>query len=489
MATGENSGTWGNVTNVNLGTALEEAIVGSSDVTFASANVTLTLTDSNASQTARNLRLNLTGTTGGARDLIVPAIEKVYIVNNGCADTITIKNSSGTGISVPAGKTEFVYNNGTNVVEAINHLTSLTIDTPLPVTSGGTGSNTGINVQTSVTGVLPVANGGTGSSSAAFSGANITALNATELTSGTVPDARFPATLPAVSGANLTSLNATALASGTVPDARFPATLPAVSGVNLTNLNASSITSGTVPTARLGSGTASSSTFLRGDQTYATVTSLPGAQAQLFTSSGTFTIPTGISAIKTTVIGGGAGGHRGYNVGGGGGGIAEKWYTGLTPGNTITVTIGAGGATQNTGNNNGVNGGTTSISSGSQSITGISATGGFSSGQSFPFNVSPGNVGFGGSGSGGDINGSGGACVNSAVGAAAAGGDTVPNIGQSGVGPYVGGSSPWGYGGRGYLNPCNSNWSTVVAPFGYGTGGACMNTNYNGLSGAVLIEW
>ena len=91
MATGENSGTWGNVTNDNLGIALEEAIVGSADVTFASATVTLTLTDSNASQTARNLRLNLTGTSGGAQDLVVPAIEKLYIVNNGCADTITIK--------------------------------------------------------------------------------------------------------------------------------------------------------------------------------------------------------------------------------------------------------------------------------------------------------------------------------------------------------------------------------------------------------------
>jgi hypothetical protein len=141
MATGENSGTWGNVTNVNLGTALEEAIVGSADVAFSSGNVTLTLTDTNSSQTARNLRLNLTGTTGGARDLIVPAIEKVYIINNGCADTVTVKNATGTGISVPPGKTEYVYNNGTNVVEAINHLTSLTIDTPLPAASGGTGIN------------------------------------------------------------------------------------------------------------------------------------------------------------------------------------------------------------------------------------------------------------------------------------------------------------------------------------------------------------
>ena len=40
------------------------------------------------------------------------------------------------------------------------------------------------------------------------SGANITALNATQLTSGTIPDARFPATLPAVSGANLTGMAA-----------------------------------------------------------------------------------------------------------------------------------------------------------------------------------------------------------------------------------------------------------------------------------------
>ena len=192
MATGENSGTWGNVTNDNLGVALEEAIVGSADVTFASGTVTLSLTNTNASQTARNLRLNLTGTSGGAQDLIVPAIEKVYIVNNGCADTITVKNTTGTGIAVPAGKTMYVYNNGTNVLDAITHLTSLTLATALPVASGGTGSTT-----------------------ATFSGANITSLNA------------------------------------------------------------SSISSGTVGTARLATGTANSTTFLRGDQTWASGVSGP----------------------------------------------------------------------------------------------------------------------------------------------------------------------------------------------------------------------
>ena len=177
MATGENSGTWGNVTNVNLGTALEEAIVGSADVTFSSGTVTLSLTDTNASQSARNLRLNLTGTSGGAQNLIVPAIEKVYIVNNGCADTITIKNSTGTGIAVPAGKTMYVYNDGTNVVDAITHLTTLTLGTPLAIAQGGTGTNvtTFANLQSNVSGILPTANGGTGANSIA--NANIVQSN------------------------------------------------------------------------------------------------------------------------------------------------------------------------------------------------------------------------------------------------------------------------------------------------------------------------
>ena len=73
-------------------------------------------------------------------------------------------------------------------------------------------------------------------------------------------------------GSNLIALNAIQLTSGTVPDARFPATLPASNGSALTDLNATNLGSGTVPTARLGTGTASSTTFLAGDQTYKTIT-------------------------------------------------------------------------------------------------------------------------------------------------------------------------------------------------------------------------
>jgi hypothetical protein len=161
IGTGEQSGTWGTTTNTNLGTAIQEAITGSADVTFASGTVTLTLTDTNATQTARNLRLNLTGTSGGAQNLIVPAIEKFYLVNNGVADAITVKNSTGTGIAVPAGKAMLLFNDGTNVVDAVSHMSSLTLASALALTSGGTGATTASGARTNLG--VP-ANDGTGAS-------------------------------------------------------------------------------------------------------------------------------------------------------------------------------------------------------------------------------------------------------------------------------------------------------------------------------------
>ena len=173
MATGENTGTWGTVTNTNLGTALEEAITGSVDVTFASADVTLTLTNSNAAQTARNMRLVLTGTSGGARQLVVPALEKIYIVQNNLADACTVKVSGQTGVSVPAGKTMWLCNDGTDVKDVVTHLSSLTLSSPLPVSSGGTGA-------TALNGL-------------SFTGENITSLNASNISTGTIANARTTA--------------------------------------------------------------------------------------------------------------------------------------------------------------------------------------------------------------------------------------------------------------------------------------------------------
>jgi hypothetical protein len=163
IGTGDQSGTWGTTTNINLGTAIEEAITGSADVTFASADVTLTLTNTNASQPARNLRLNLVGNVSTTQNLIVPAIEKQYIINNTLGSAITVKNATGTGVSVPAGKSIIVFNTGSNVVEVVTALASGTV---IPIANGGTGSTstTYCSLTTNVTGTLPIANGGTGAS-------------------------------------------------------------------------------------------------------------------------------------------------------------------------------------------------------------------------------------------------------------------------------------------------------------------------------------
>jgi hypothetical protein len=159
IATGEQSGTWGTTTDTNLGTALGEAITGSADVAYTSAaDVTVTLTDTNTSQTARNLRLNITESGAGigyVGNLILGSgcqIEKFYIINNGSTGAKTVKNTTGTGISVPAGKSMLVFNNGTNVVDVTTALTSLT--TPSATITGGTVNGTPIGGTTPAAGAF-----------------------------------------------------------------------------------------------------------------------------------------------------------------------------------------------------------------------------------------------------------------------------------------------------------------------------------------------
>jgi hypothetical protein len=221
IGTGDQTGTWGTTTNNNFSIALSEAITGSADVAFSSADVTVTLTDTNGAQAARNLRLNLTGTSGGARQLILGSgcqIEKLYLINNGLADAVTVKNTSGTGIAVPAGKSMFVYNNATNVVDATTYLSSLTLGAALPVASGGTslttltannvilgnGTSAPSFVAPSTTGNVLTSNGSTWTSAAAAAGgisytavqtANYTAANNDGVQTNTTGGA-FTVTLP-----------------------------------------------------------------------------------------------------------------------------------------------------------------------------------------------------------------------------------------------------------------------------------------------------
>lgn len=261
ITTGEQAGTWGTTTNTNLGTALEQSIVGYGNPNFTSdADLTISLTDSNATQTARNLALNVTSSVSltTTRNLIVPTIQKPYIVRNNTtgSQSIVVKTSAGTGVTVPNGKYAYIYTDGTNVVSAIDHIPSLTLGAALPVASGGTGitafgtgvatalgqnvtgsggivlatsptlttpvlgtpssgtlsSCTGLPLSTGVTGTLPVANGGTGA----------TTLTANNVVLGNGTSAvTFVA--PGTSGNVLTS-NGTTWAS-TTPSSGLPAFL------------------------------------------------------------------------------------------------------------------------------------------------------------------------------------------------------------------------------------------------------------------------
>ena len=143
MESGFNDNTWGDITNVNLGTAMEQAMVGMATVSagFASNIATLTLSNTNALQDARALCLNVTATLTAAGTLNVPAIQKPYVVFNNTSGgfALTVKVSGQTGVSVPNGKKTVLYNDGTDVGEQINYLSGLTLGSALGAASGGTG--------------------------------------------------------------------------------------------------------------------------------------------------------------------------------------------------------------------------------------------------------------------------------------------------------------------------------------------------------------
>lgn len=183
IGTGEQSGSWGNTTNINLGdggAGLEQAIVGRAELVtgdFTSNSYTLSYTDTNAVQDFRALVLDITATLSAAGTVIVPAINKPYLVFNNSVGgyDVTVKVSGQTGVTVPNGKKAIVYNNGTDVGPALSWIDSLTLGNALSVTSGGTG-------QTSFTnGQLLIGNttGNTLSKATLTAGNNISVTNGT----------------------------------------------------------------------------------------------------------------------------------------------------------------------------------------------------------------------------------------------------------------------------------------------------------------------
>lgn len=115
----ENPDTWGTVLNVSGLETLEDAIAGTAavDVT-AAGDYTLDDTSGGPTQSdgARYMILDITGSPGAARNVIVPTRSKVYLAANSADDVVTVKTAAGAGAAIPVGEAYFVYCDGTDIV-------------------------------------------------------------------------------------------------------------------------------------------------------------------------------------------------------------------------------------------------------------------------------------------------------------------------------------------------------------------------------------
>lgn len=186
----------------------------------------------------------------------------------------------------------------------------------------------------------------------------------------------------------------------------------------------------------------------------------PGfSNMQVFTASGTWTVPTCVTKARVTVVGGGGGGGGSQGSGGAGGGVAIDIISGLTAGSVIDVTIGAAGIAGAVGGD-GVAGGTSSFGSY------VSATGGAAGLEDSGVSSS------GGTGVGGTLNitGQSGSGYISAGVAYGGFGGGVPGFGSSGTFADETGSGGTGYGAG-------------------GGGGGTSAAGVAGKAGIVIVEW
>jgi hypothetical protein len=118
---GDQSGIWGQTTNTNLGTLVEQAITGVTSIAMSDANYTLS-NFNGVSNEARNAVLVVTGANSTVRDVIPPVVKKLYTVVNNTTGGFAIRviGTTGTGVSIPNGFTALVYCDGINFFEAVS---------------------------------------------------------------------------------------------------------------------------------------------------------------------------------------------------------------------------------------------------------------------------------------------------------------------------------------------------------------------------------
>lgn len=210
----------------------------------------------------------------------------------------------------------------------------------------------------------------------AGSGASLTNLDATDLASGIIPAARMPALTGDVTMAAGTTTTAIApsvvttaeiavdtIAAGDIATGAVTTTEILDATITAADIAASAVDSSEIAASAVdlthlsATGTKNSTTFLRGDNTWATPAGTAARGMALYTANNTFTVPAGVTQVKVTMIGGGGGGGRAFSIsttgcGGGAAAFLVKWIS-VTPGAAMPITIGQGGAA---GSSNGVDG-------------------------------------------------------------------------------------------------------------------------------------
>jgi len=122
IGTGDQAGTWGNTTNTNLGTLIEQAISGYVTQAVSTGTDTTITIPNGATGVARNMYIELTGTGGSNTNLVVPANKKLYFIFNNASGAVTVKVSGQTGVLVAAGEKVVLVSNGTDIVNAVSYL-------------------------------------------------------------------------------------------------------------------------------------------------------------------------------------------------------------------------------------------------------------------------------------------------------------------------------------------------------------------------------
>ena len=210
IGTGEQAGTWGNTTNTNLGTLIEQAISGYVTQAVSTGNDTTITIPNGSSGVARNIFIELTGTGGTNTNLIVPANKKLYFIYNNSTGAVTVKVSGQTGVSVGAAEKKILVSNGTDIVEATSYLTSVGGSISVTTITATSGTITNLNsTSANITTLTGTTFGTTATTQLRGASAQITTLTTTSGTVTTLTSTSANITTLGSTSANITTLTGT----------------------------------------------------------------------------------------------------------------------------------------------------------------------------------------------------------------------------------------------------------------------------------------